>query len=308
MHGVKIWLVGARGMLGHALAARIAQRGLACVATDAELDIAEAERVREFAERERPTHILNAAAHTRVDDAETQENEAFRVNALGPEALASAAKSLGAKFLHFSTDYVFDGNAPSPYREDAPCAPRSAYGRTKLAGEQRALAQRDEKSPVYVVRTSWLFGENGNNFVRTIVGLLATREELRVVVDQEGRPTYTGDLADAALALAGLYGKAPAADGIYHFANHGATSWHRFATVIRERCLALGFPVKAQRVVPVTTLEFPRPAPRPANSVLDTSRLEAALVRSPRPWQDALEDYLQGLAGAPSASPARPGV
>src|SRR5687767_6227735 len=133
MNGAKIWLVGARGMLGTALAARIGQRGLACEATDAELDIADAERVHEFAERERPTHILNAAAHTRVDDAETQENEAFRVNALGPEALARAARALGARFLHFSTDYVFDGNAPSPYREDVPCAPRSAYGRTKLA-------------------------------------------------------------------------------------------------------------------------------------------------------------------------------
>jgi dTDP-4-dehydrorhamnose reductase len=292
----KVWLAGGRGMLGNALAARLSRRKLACIVTDAELDITNADEVRAFAARERPTHILNAAAYTRVDDAETHESDAFRVNALGPDELGRAAAAVSATLLHFSTDYVFDGQGEHAYAEDAACAPASAYGRTKRAGEERALAHRSKSSPVYVLRTSWLFGENGNNFVRTIAGLLAERDELRVVADQQGRPTYTGDLADAALELVGLSDRDAAPyDGIYHFANAGATSWYHFATVIRERCLAFGFPVKAARVVPVTTREFPRPAPRPANSVLDTGRFEGAFGHAPRPWQEALDAYLDSL-------------
>jgi dTDP-4-dehydrorhamnose reductase len=292
----KVWLTGARGMLGSALAARLARRNVTCVATDMELDIAEAGAVREFAARERPTHIVNAAAYTRVDDAETEESAAYRVNASGPDELGRAAASVNATLVHFSTDYVFDGLSEHPYAEDAPCAPATAYGRGKRAGEELALAHRGKDCRVYVLRTSWLFGENGNNFVRTIAKLLAERDELRVVADQQGRPTYTADLADAALDLVGLNDRPSAPyDGVYHFANAGATSWYHFATVIRERCLAFGLPVKAARVVPVTTREFPRPAPRPANSVLDTGRLEAALGHAPRPWQEALDAYLEWL-------------
>ncbi|HEY3496734.1 MAG TPA: dTDP-4-dehydrorhamnose reductase [Polyangiaceae bacterium] len=291
----KVWLVGARGMLGSALATRLERLRVPYVTTDLELDIGQAEPVLAFALRERPTHIVNAAAYTRVDDAEAHEDEAFRANALGPDHLGRAAAELGAGVVHFSTDYVFDGTARTPYQEEAPTAPSGAYGRTKLEGERRLLAHRSERCPVHVIRTSWLFGENGNNFVRTIARLVAEKEELRVVADQYGRPTYTGDLADAALALAGLDGRAPAGDGIVHFANGGETTWHGFASAIRELCLARGLPVKAARVVPVTTAEFPRPAPRPAYSVLDTRRIEAALGRAPRPWPAALEEYFGRL-------------
>jgi dTDP-4-dehydrorhamnose reductase len=293
----KVWLVGSRGMLGSALTTRLARHGLPCLATDLELDITHADAVRAFALRERPTHIVNAAAYTRVDAAETEENEAFRVNALGPDHLGRAAAELGATVVHFSTDYVFDGRGREPYREDADCAPTGAYGRSKLAGEERLLAHRSARCPVYLIRTSWLFGENGPNFVRTIVRLLAEKDELRVVADQVGRPTYTGDLADAALALTGLTGRSgPRADGIFHFANAGATSWHGFASAIRALCLARGRPVKAARVVPITTAEFPLPAARPAYSVLDTSRIEQALGEPPRPWQAALAEYLDQSA------------
>jgi dTDP-4-dehydrorhamnose reductase len=311
-----VWLVGGRGMLARAFRERFEREGVAFVATDLDLDITDGERVFEFARSKRPAVIVNAAAYTRVDDAETNEEAATRVNAVGPEHLARAALELGAKILHFSTDYVFDGAAGVPYREDAPTGPKSAYGRSKLQGEermQRVLAARPEL--LYIVRTSWLFGEGGPNFVKTMVGLMREKEELRVVEDQRGRPTYTVDLAAASAALLGL-GRAreaiapdhahtaPAPPGVYHFANAGALSWHGFAEGILAACRELGLPTRTARVVPVTTAEFPRPAPRPAYSVLDTARLEGALGVAPRGWQPALSEYLtREFVASESSSP-----
>jgi dTDP-4-dehydrorhamnose reductase len=292
---MKIWLVGAKGMLGTALRERIALRQLSLVSTDAELDVVDLAGLLAFAQRERPTHILNAAAYTRVDDAETQQEAAFMVNALGPEHLARAAVSVGAVLLHVSTDYVFDGNSRTPYTESSLTGPTGAYGRTKLEGEQRLLGVPGAERLAYIVRTSWLFGENGPSFPRTIVKLLAERDELRVVADQVGRPTYTGDLAEATLLLAGLGGGSAVAPGCYHFANAGETTWCSFATTIRELCVTLGRPVRATRVVPVTTAEFPRPARRPVYSVLDTTRIEAVLGVRPRPWPEPLREFLERI-------------
>jgi dTDP-4-dehydrorhamnose reductase len=288
----KVWLVGAGGMLGTAVRERLERLGLPHVRTDLDVDITDRQRVLEFARSERPRLIINAAAYTRVDDAETHEDEAARVNAFGPDHLGMAAAAVGASVLHVSTDYVFDGRGSAPYLEDAVCAPSSAYGRTKLDGERRLLSSRSPDTQIYIVRTSWLFGEHGPNFVRTIGKLLAERDELRVVADQEGRPTYAGDLADAMLELVGAGERPAAPDGIYHFANAGAVSWHAFASAIRELSLELGLPVRAARVVPVTTAEFPRPAPRPAYSVLDTTRIEQALGSTPRHFSSALREYL----------------
>jgi dTDP-4-dehydrorhamnose reductase len=278
-------------MLASAIKPLLEARGLPFVGTDAELDIADRDAVFEFARRERPELVINAAAYTRVDDAEKELEAARRGNADGPAHLGAAARELGARVIHFSTDYVFDGKGTSPYREDAEVAPLGAYGKTKLEGEERLLEETGGNN-VAVIRTSWLFGGLGNNFVRTMLKLLAEREELRVVADQRGRPTYTRDLAEAALALAALREQ----NGIFHFANQGEVTWHGFTVAIREVALARGFPVKATRVTPVTTAEFPRPAPRPAYSVLHTGRIEAALGVSPRPWRAALEDYLEELA------------
>jgi len=303
---MKVWLVGGKGMLGTAVRERLERSGVAHVTTDLELDITDLERVRDFASAERPTHVINVAAYTRVDDAEAQEAAALSVNALGPEHLARAAADVGAHFLHFSTDYVFTGTAHEPYTEDAPTGPSSAYGRTKLAGEQRVLAVPGADRLATIVRTSWLFGENGPSFPQTIAKLCLEREELRVVADQRGRPTYTGDLADAALELAGLVGaRGAAAPGIYHFANAGETTWHAFAEAIRETLVRLGRPVKATRVVPVTTAEFPRPAPRPPYSVLDTRRIEAALGRKPRHFREPLDEFLTRLTSESPGGPAR---
>lgn len=287
----RVWLVGGKGMLASAISERLDTLGVPFLSTDRELDITDAAAVRSFAERERPALIVNAAAYTQVDDAESHEADALRVNAQGPENLASAARSVGARLLHFSTDYVFDGRSRTPYAEDAATGPVTAYGRTKLAGETFVRALLPETS--YIVRTSWLFGNNGPNFVKTIAGFLRTREELRVVDDQHGRPTYTHDLARASLALLGLDRRAPAPAGLYHFANSEALSWHAFALDIRAACEELGQKLAVQRIVPVTTDQFPRPAPRPAYSVLDTSKIEAALGEEPRTFRIALREYLR---------------
>jgi dTDP-4-dehydrorhamnose reductase len=294
---MNVWLIGGSGMLGTALRERFDRHGVPHVATDLDVDISDAERVLAFARRERPTHLVNAAAYTKVDDAETHEDDAYRANALGPEHLARAAAETGSRLVHFSTDYVFTGDASEPYVEDAPTGPRSAYGRTKLAGEQRLLSVPGARQFAYILRTSWLFGENGPSFPKTIARLCLEKDELRVVADQTGRPTYTGDLADAALELAGLWpGRAAAAAGVYHFANAGETTWHGLAEAVRETLVRLGRPVTARRVVPVTTAEFPRPAPRPAYSVLDTTKIEAALGRAPRSYRAPLDEFLARLS------------
>jgi len=294
---VKVWLTGHRGMLARAVGARLGAAGVAAIGTDLELDIADPAVVLGFAEEHRFTHIVNCAAYTRVDDAEVELDQARAANATGPSNLARAAARTGAHLVHVSTDYVFDGRSSQPYVEDAPCAPQTAYGRTKREGEELVVAALGQPSvPFHVIRTSWLFGEGGKNFVTTMLGLMAEREVLRVVSDQHGRPTYTRDLAEAALGLAGIVPSgAPAASGFYHFANAGATTWHAFAEEILAVARTLGFELQTRTIEPVNTAAFPRPAPRPAYSVLSTRRIEQALGRAPRGWQDALAEYLGNL-------------
>jgi len=277
---ITLLVVGARGQLGTDLMAGAAALGMPARGVGSrQLDITDRSAVvralGEFAGAG-PGVVINAAAYTAVDDAETDRSAAFAVNADGPEHLAIAARRLGLGLIHVSTDYVFPGDATGPYRPADPTGPCSVYGASKLAGEQRVLAAHPE---AHVVRTAWVWGATGGNFVKTIVRLAATRPTLRVVDDQRGTPTYTVDLAAGLLELAG----ADVPGGILHATNGGQTTWYGFARAILEE---LGEdPVRVQQT---TTAEFPRPAPRPAYSVLSGDEWAAAGLTPLRPWRAAL--------------------
>jgi len=239
------------------------------VLTRADLDVLDADACRSAVRG--ADVVVNGAAWTAVDDAETREAEAFAVNAVGPANLGRAAREAGARIVHVSTDYVFDGAATSPYAEDAPVAPRSAYGRTKAAGE---WAVRAEAPDHLVVRTAWLYGAAGPCFPKTMARLAADRPELSVVADQVGQPTWTKDLADLVLRLV----TAEAPSGTYHGTSTGSVSWFGFTEAI------LGAIGSTTRVVPTTSDAFVRPAPRPAYSVLGHDALRAVGVEPIGDW------------------------
>jgi dTDP-4-dehydrorhamnose reductase len=241
-----------------------------------------------------PEVIVNCAAYTNVDGAEAEEPLALRINGEGPWNLAQIARQLGAILVHVSTDYVFDGKNHSPYREIDPVAPKSAYGRTKLAGE-RAIIESGLES-FYIVRTSWLYGPNGKNFVETIIRLAMEREELRIVADQVGSPTYTVDLAKAIFNLIGQKANpqspVPGLHGIYHFSNEGQCSWYEFACAVIALARQQGLSIKTRRVVPIRTDEYPLPARRPAYSVFSKDKYRAVTGAVVPDWQSSLQQYM----------------
>jgi len=283
--GLKILVTGARGQLGRALEAACAARGIPHLGVDLpELDVTDAASVRRAIAAAQPTAIVNCAAFTAVDAAEAREPDALAVNGGAVATLAAAADEVGAALLQVSTDYVFDGRSTTPYREDDPPAPRSAYGRTKLAGELAAVRAARH----LIVRTAWLFGHGGANFVEAIRSQVrAGATVLRVVDDQTGSPTYAADLADALLDLLAL-----GATGTVHVVNEGSVSWCGFA---REIVASLGVEVE---VVPIATDEATRPAVRPRYSVLDCGRLATLIDRRLPVWTDALSRYLRVPPGA----------
>lgn len=275
---MRLLVTGAGGIVGRATVAEAAGRRWEVVGrTRAELDLTDAAALgRELAECA-PELVVNAAAFTAVDRCESEPEHAFEVNARAVERLTHACAEAGARLVHLSSDYVFPGDAARPYREDDPTGPVSAYGRSKLAGERAALVSPD----ALVVRTSWIFGVGGANFVDTIAGRLARGEPLRVVADQVGGPTWAPFLAKALLDL-GESG----ARGVVHYQNREAVSWFEFARAIA----AIVAPGAA--VAPVGSDEFPRPARRPAWSVLDVGRFEALAGRPVEKWHDGLVRHL----------------
>ncbi len=275
---MRLFVTGSRGQLGRALERAAAAGGHEFVGRDLpELDITDAAAARGAVAEARPDAVINCAAYTAVDAAEADEARALAVNGTAVEYLAAAADSAGARLVQISTDFVFDGAAGRPYREDDPPHPLSAYGRTKLAGEGAAVAARRH----LIVRTAWLFGD-GANFVRAIRRQLdAGARTLRVVADQRGCPTYAEDLAGAVIALL-----AAGTEGTVHAVNAGSASWFELAAEI-VRLLGA-----AAEVVPITTAEAARPAARPPFSVLDTSRLRAIAGADLPPWPQALARFL----------------
>ncbi|MFG1748640.1 dTDP-4-dehydrorhamnose reductase [Streptosporangium sandarakinum] len=275
------WLVtGASGMLAAELLRRLSADGEDVVALGrADLDLRDTRAVRRLVPDLRPDVVVNCAAWTAVDDAETREAEALAVNGHGVRALAEACRAAGARLVQPSTDYVFDGTARAPYPEDAPTGPVNAYGRTKLAGERAVLETLPGAG--YVVRTAWLYGAAGRDFVHAILAAERARPVVDVVADQFGQPTWAGDLAAWIAAL----GRADAPPGVYHATASGRTSWYGFAREIFE--LAGADPA---RVNPVAAERFPRPARRPAYSVLGHDRWHRAGLPPLRDWREALRE------------------
>jgi len=273
-------VAGAAGMLGHDLQRALAGRDLRALGRS-ELDITDRAAVRD-AVRDIDV-VINAAAYTAVDAAEEHEDEAYAINATGAANLARAAADAGARFVQVSTDYVFHGDATSPYAEDAPLDPLGAYGRTKAAGER--LAREAHPAP-HIVRTAWLYGAHGANFVTTMLRLARERETVMVVDDQRGQPTWSRDLAYAIVALL----DADAAPGVYHGTSTGETSWYGLARAVFAEA-----GLDPERVRPTDTASFPRPAPRPAYSVLGHGAWSAAGLAPIRDWRDALHEALPEL-------------
>lgn len=281
---MKALITGANGQLGWSLQ-QTAPAGAELICTDvAELDICDAAAVDAFVAEHKPDLILNAAAYTAVDKAESEEALALRINAEAVANLATAARLHSARLVHVSTDFVFDGVSGVPYKPDAAPAPVSAYGRTKLAGEQAA------GEAALIVRTAWVYAPKGHNFVRTMLRLMAERDEVRVVADQIGTPTYAPDLAAALWALA-----TKGITGIHHYTDSGAASWYDFAVAIQEEGLAVGLLNRVVPVIPIATSDYPTPATRPHYSVLDKSSAFAALGGPAPHWRTNLRKMLQEI-------------
>jgi len=258
------------------------------------LDLSEPDQIRQLIQSLQPTVVVNAAAYTAVDKAETEIELANAINGTAPTVMAEAAQACGATLIHVSTDYVFDGTKNTPYLEEDPTQPLGAYGQSKLLGEQGVQERCDRH---LILRTAWVYGAGGKgNFVKTMLRLGKEREELRVVVDQVGTPTWTGHLARA---IAQIISKVNATtdkmqfpSGIYHVTNSGAISWYDFAIAIFEEAESLGFPLQIKQVVPITTAEYPTPAKRPAYSVLSHQKTAQLLGGAPPHWRKDLRQML----------------
>lgn len=283
---MKVWILGAGGQLGKALIDQCQLERIPFVASKRQdVDVTNLEALRREAENKGFTHLINCAAFTDVDGAEKKEKEAFAVNAYGAENVAILGREMGIKVVHVSTDYVFDGFGENPYREEDAPSPVNAYGRSKLEGEQRIL---EHYPTACIVRTSWIFGRAGSNFISSLFDRLSNQLHIDAVDDQTGRVTYNRDLARALIDLSFH-------SGIYHFANGGEVSRYtileEFFNAVKER----GVPVKCQTIAPISHEAFPAPSKRPVYSVLSTEKVSRALGRKPRVWKTVLDEYLDLL-------------
>lgn len=273
-------------MLGSVLLKHCERNGIEVIGTSRlEADVCDAGQLEKIALSARPTHIVNCAAYTDVDGAEADSEAAFAVNCEGAANVAAVARKVRARLVHISTDYVFDGRGTRPYREEDACGPVNVYGKSKWEGEKRVL----ETAPGgCVLRTSWLFGSKGKNFISSLLGRFRQVEELQVVSDQWGKPTYCEDLVKAVMSLLDV-------GGIVHFANEGGSSRYQIALNLLEVVKKRGLDVKCRKITPVSSAQFPTPAPRPTYSVLDTGKYYSLTAIQPRPWFEAASEFIDEI-------------
>lgn len=286
---MKTLVMGCNGQLGHSLA-DTASVNVNLIGLDLpELDITDASAVLEICRETRPDVIVNASAYTAVDQAESESALATSVNVEGPRNIAIASREVGARLIHISTDFVFDGQSSTPYKADAVTNPLSVYGQTKRDGELAVL--EETSGTAVVIRTSWLYSKTGSNFVKTMLRLMGERDELGIVADQFGSPTWADSLAEALWAFV----DAPEHSGIFHWTDSGETSWQEFAVAIQQEALALGLLGKAIPIHAIKTEDYPTVATRPAYSVLDCSSTIQAINIQPAEWRTNLRRMLKGM-------------
>ncbi|MEM7554372.1 MAG: dTDP-4-dehydrorhamnose reductase [Cyanobacteria bacterium P01_A01_bin.84] len=286
-----VLLIGSTGQIGTELQLTLSWKFIVYPVTRSVANLTELDTLCQIIRDVKPHIIINAAAYTAVDKAEREPDLAETINAQAPAAIAREAKKLGAFFIHISTDYVFDGKANRPYRETDPTRPINVYGKTKLAGEK---AIRKLCPNHLILRTAWVYGSFGkSNFVKTMLKLGAEKEEVRVVADQTGSPTWSRDIAVAITQLAEQI--SPSIVGTYHFTNSGIASWYDFAVAIFDYTNQLGKNLKVEKVTPITTVEYPTPALRPHYSVLDCAKIYQILGTHPAHWQQSLKQMLAQL-------------
>lgn len=294
---MRILLTGKNGQVGFELQRALAPLGEVVAVDHHECDLADPDAIRRLMVQVGPDIVVNPAAHTAVDKAESEPELAQAINAVAPGVLGQEAARLGALVVHYSTDYVFDGSKDGAYVENDLPNPQSVYGKTKLAGE-RALQASGANHLIF--RTSWVFGAHGGNFAKTVLRLAAERDALKIVADQFGAPTSAALLADVTAQVLGRYrreGKAGFPFGLYHLVAGGNTSWHEYAQTVVRAASAAGKPLKltADNVQPITTAEYPLPAPRPANSRLDTGHFRRTFGLELPAWQSGLDHVLQQI-------------
>lgn len=284
----KFLITGANGQVGYCLTQQLQGEHEILAVGRNELDITDQSAVKKAIENFCPNVIINAAAHTAVDRAETEVELSKAINVKGPQYLAEAAKSVGAAILHISTDYVFDGQRAGKYKESDVTDPQGVYGRAKLEGEQAVAAANDK---FIVLRTAWVFGEHGNNFVKTMLRLAKTRDTLGVVADQVGGPTYAGDIAKALIQIAEkIIAGEKVEYGVYHLTGEPYVSWYEFAKAIFAEAVSQNVLEKSPLINAITTADYPTPAKRPANSCLDLTKIQQVFGIQPSDWQKALKN------------------
>lgn len=283
-----IWLIGCKGMLGNEIARQLKEDNIDFAGTDIDVDITNPQALAEFAKGKKISYIINCSAYTAVDKAESDEDFAKKLNEDGPRNIANLANQIHAKMIHISTDYVFDGTGTAPYTEDMPIFPIGVYGKTKAAGE---AAVRQNLNEYYILRTAWLYGWAGKNFVYTMIKAMNTHDSVKVVNDQKGSPTFAGDLAQVIIQF---IKKDNVPYGTYHCTDLGEITWWDFTNEIKKQSVELGLVTnKACVVNPCTTADYPTPAKRPAYSVLCKDKIQKSLGITLPFWKDSLNVFLK---------------